>query len=360
MKKRTCKTRAVVIGLVAFFILLIPFFILYHICLSSFFPVDAEGYIVAPDWYTPLGFLFASIASLITAPLAGKYYIRKRESAEQMLARYRRPGFHNTSESVQIQDYLHDETPQVTPSQNSVMANGNSYLQRSGVAFTTSEYSWPVLSVPYRHSPITDIDSMDGHAFERWCADLLRHNGFTSVEVTRGSGDQGVDILAEKEGIKYAIQCKNYSTDLGNKPIQEVNTGKVIYRCHVAAVMTNRYFTSGGREAAAATGVLLWDRAWLEQHLPQEQEDSFSYSPAPANSYFSQRDELFPFAVEIILSTRQASVSMLTRRLKIGYARAARIIDEMEEEGIVGPFQGSRPRDILITPDQWYDGTYRK
>ena len=55
----------------------------------------------------------------------------------------------------------------------------------------------------------------------------------------------------------------------------------------------------------------------------------------------------------MILETGQASVSMLQRRLKLGYARAARIVDEMEEKGIVGPFQGSKPRAILVTKEQW-------
>ena len=64
-------------------------------------------------------------------------------------------------------------------------------------------------------------------------------------------------------------------------------------------------------------------------------------------------DEMLPVAVEVVLETGQASVSMLQRRLKLGYARAARIVDEMEEKGIVGPFQGSKPRAILITKEQW-------
>jgi S-DNA-T family DNA segregation ATPase FtsK/SpoIIIE len=64
-------------------------------------------------------------------------------------------------------------------------------------------------------------------------------------------------------------------------------------------------------------------------------------------------DELMPAAVDVILETSQASVSMLQRRLKLGYARAARIMDEMEEKGIVGPFEGSKPRQLLITKDQW-------
>ena len=64
-------------------------------------------------------------------------------------------------------------------------------------------------------------------------------------------------------------------------------------------------------------------------------------------------DEMLPAAVDVILETGQASVSMLQRRLKLGYARAARIVDEMEEKGIVGPFQGSKPRSILVTKEQW-------
>ncbi len=64
-------------------------------------------------------------------------------------------------------------------------------------------------------------------------------------------------------------------------------------------------------------------------------------------------DELLPAAVDVILETGQASVSMLQRRLKLGYARAARIVDEMEDRGIVGPFVGSKPREILITKEQW-------
>ena len=64
-------------------------------------------------------------------------------------------------------------------------------------------------------------------------------------------------------------------------------------------------------------------------------------------------DEMLPAAVDVIMETGQASVSMLQRRLKLGYARAARIVDEMEEKGIVGPFQGSKPRAILITKEEW-------
>ena len=66
-------------------------------------------------------------------------------------------------------------------------------------------------------------------------------------------------------------------------------------------------------------------------------------------------DELLGAAVEVILETGQASVSMLQRRLKLGYSRAARLVDQMEERGIVGPFEGSKPRQLLITKEQWQE-----
>ena len=125
----------------------------------------------------------------------------------------------------------------------------------------------PIPPSPRIRTSMSRIDAMEGHEFERFTADLLRRLGYQNVEVTRGSGDQGVDVLAEKEGVRYAIQCKCYSSDLGNKPVQEVNTGKVIYHCHVGVVITNRHFTAGAREAAAATGVLLWDREKLQAML---------------------------------------------------------------------------------------------
>ncbi len=78
-----------------------------------------------------------------------------------------------------------------------------------------------------------------------------------------------------------------------------------------------------------------------------------SVSDPEPNADELEGDELLPQAVDVVLETGQASVSMLQRRLKLGYSRAARIVDEMEEKGIVGPFQGSKPRNILITKEQW-------
>ena len=69
----------------------------------------------------------------------------------------------------------------------------------------------------------------------------------------------------------------------------------------------------------------------------------------------SEFDELLPQAVDVVLEAKQASVSMLQRRLKLGYSRAARIVDQMEEIGVVGPFEGSKPRQLLVTKEQWME-----
>ena len=76
---------------------------------------------------------------------------------------------------------------------------------------------------------------------------------------------------------------------------------------------------------------------------------------APDQNAADDVDELLPAAIDVVMETGQASVSMLQRRLKLGYSRAARIVDEMETRGIVGPFEGSKPRQLLITKEQWQE-----
>lgn len=204
-------------------------------------------------------------------------------------------------------------------------------------------------------NPLLLVDSMNGHDFEHWCAQLLQKNGFGNVEVTPGSGDQGVDVLACKDGVHYAIQCKCYHSDLGNTPVQEVFAGKEFYRCQVGAVMTNRHFTSGAKQLASHTRVLLWDREKLIEMLKIAGEKfPEATEPKPnADLTAKEADALFRAAVEIVLETGQASVSLLQRRLKLGYVRASGLIDRMEDSGIIGPFEGVRPRAILINKRKW-------
>lgn len=108
------------------------------------------------------------------------------------------------------------------------------------------------------------IDDMEGHDFEYYCAEWLEAHGFLSVEVTRGSGDYGIDILAEKEGVSYAVQCKCYQGPVGVKAVQEAYAGRDYYDRMVGVVMTNQYFTAPAVEAAKKLKVMLWDRDYID------------------------------------------------------------------------------------------------
>ena len=113
-------------------------------------------------------------------------------------------------------------------------------------------------------------DELEGHEFEYYCAELLKKKGFIDVEVTKGSGDYGADILAEKDGVTYAIQCKCYTAPIGVKAIQEAYAGRDYYDKMVGAVLTNQYFTTPAVEAAKKLKILLWDRGYLESMIEEE------------------------------------------------------------------------------------------
>ena len=132
-----------------------------------------------------------------------------------------------------------------------------------------------------------DYDYMSGEDFEYFCADILRGNGFKDVEVTKASGDHGIDVLAKKDGVKYAIQCKRYSKPVGNKAVQEAYSGKAIYNADVAVVMSNMDFTPQAIEDARKLKVELWDRnniyslqrngnVGVEQYITQPIEENYS------------------------------------------------------------------------------------
>ena len=96
----------------------------------------------------------------------------------------------------------------------------------------------------------------DGHAFEKWVAEALIGFGW-EAEVTSGSGDQGIDVIAKKEGKKLGIQCKLYSSAIGNKAVQEAHAGKSYYNADAVAVLSNASYTSSAKDLARVTGVEL-------------------------------------------------------------------------------------------------------
>lgn len=140
----------------------------------------------------------------------------------------------------------------------------------AGVVFLTGIISAFFISRGFRKGrEASEIDTMNGHDFEYFCADLLKKRGFIDVTVTKGSGDYGIDVLAEKEGVTYAVQCKAYAEPVGVKAVQEAFAGKEYYDRMVGAVMTNQYFTKPAVEAAKKLKILLWDRGYLDSMLDE-------------------------------------------------------------------------------------------
>lgn len=101
-----------------------------------------------------------------------------------------------------------------------------------------------------------DINTTNPYTFEKQCAITLNNHGW-NANTTPKSSDQGVDVIAEKNGKSIAIQCKLYSKPVGNKAVQEVNTGKSYYKTDYAAVVTNNTYTTAARRLAQNCGVLL-------------------------------------------------------------------------------------------------------
>lgn len=121
---------------------------------------------------------------------------------------------------------------------------------------------------------IINIDNMSGHEFEMFCAKVLQMNGFYDINVTKASGDQGVDVIALKNNIRCAVQCKRYSSNVGNKAVQEVIAGMQYYNCPIGIVMTNSYFTQSAKDLANRAEIILWDRDFLCKYMTPQQPTS--------------------------------------------------------------------------------------
>ena len=104
---------------------------------------------------------------------------------------------------------------------------------------------------------------------ERFAGDVFKHLGF-AVRLTGKSGDQGVDVLAERPGLRVAVQVKCYSSAVGNSAVQEAFAGQAHYRCDKCVVLTNNYFTASAKSLAASTGCLLIDRDRVPQLIRGE------------------------------------------------------------------------------------------
>jgi len=142
----------------------------------------------------------------------------------------------------------------------------NSTKDNSLKAMENMLFASPKVSANQLFYTIDDIDLMDGVEFEKLIAKLFRKMGY-DAEVTKTSGDQGIDVIAIKNGFKYGIQAKCYSSQVSNSAIQEAVAGKAFYSLNKVIVVTNNYFTKSAIKLAEANNVILWDRTILKEKL---------------------------------------------------------------------------------------------
>ena len=208
---------------------------------------------------------------------AARLVIDNNKGSYGLLQRYLKIGFNR---AARIMDQL-EKAGIVGPEQGTAprrvlmtLRQFEQYLEDGMFCFPSNESDdYPVLSDTNERVALynNQYDYMDGHDFEYYCADILKKNGFSNVEVTQGSGDHGIDILADKDDISYAIQCKCYSSNIGNAAVQQAHTGKSIYHKDIAVVLTNQYFTTQAKEEADVLGVKLWDRDKLQELINNSQ-----------------------------------------------------------------------------------------
>ena len=100
---------------------------------------------------------------------------------------------------------------------------------------------------------------------------------------------------------------------------------------------------------------MTYDEKIIQEIERQAVSEKKKGSDKDSGGGFMDEDEMLPSAIECVIDMGQASTSLLQRKLKLGYARAARIMDMMEEKGIIGPYEGSKPRAVLISKERWVE-----
>ncbi len=201
---------------------------------------------------------------------AGRYVIEHKEISIGILQRMFKVGFNRAS---RIMDQL-SATGVVTLDLRLETGKAIMSLKEFEAFIISSDYLNRVSAPDENYEPSSTelhrlslynnkFDYMSGNDFEYYCAELLKKSGFMKVQVTSASGDYGADILAEQHGIKYAIQCKCYSSDIGIDAVYQISGGMKYYEANVGCVLTNRYFTRQARELADKIGIILWNRDFL-------------------------------------------------------------------------------------------------
>ena len=184
---------------------------------------------------------------------------------------------------------------------------------------------------------------------------MSRHVSLSVATGVAGDGGEGVQMLREQKQTRVAAGVRekefSFSEELPLSPgrggAEEILSTRVDVRGTDSKLIGSKLVVKGFLSVSVLYRETGGRLGFLQQELP--------FSQILEGGGFDEEDDMLPAAIECVIEMGMASTSMLQRKLKLGYARAARIVDQLEEKGVVGPFEGSKPRQVLITRDQWYE-----
>ncbi len=202
-----------------------------------------------------------------------------------------------------------------------------------------------------------DYDSMTGEEFENYVAYLLNKTGYTNIKVTSTSGDYGVDILAYKNGKKYAYQCKRYSEPVGNHAVQEVFSGKAYYDADEAVVITTNYFTPAAINTANKLNVYLVNRDELNKLIKQIQRTEVQVQKKPQQTNDSTEKLCADYSPEKILGPNYYK-EKLQRPIGDYYASTKKLNSENNTEPNCNSDRLNRPIGSYYSPQKELDADY--
>ena len=188
-----------------------------------------------------------------------------------------------------------------------------------------------------------DFDSMDGLGFEHFVAKLLSQRGF-SAEVTKGSGDLGVDILATNPKGRFAIQVKRYNQPVSRRAVSDAVAGRDHYKCDFAMVITNNYFTNDAKKLAGTNSCLLVDRDELQIWITGSSARGYDFTESLNAEIARLQDAGYLWGEEIVAEA--------TRELRVEFKTGFGESHQIENSSVISPHNDSvGDRDHYVFPN---------
>ena len=185
---------------------------------------------------------------------------------------------------------------------------------------------------------------MTGIEFERYVYEILKRIGYKHIQLTKKSGDYGIDILASYKGVRYAFQCKYYSKPVGVSAIQQAYSGCEYYGYDEAVVVTNQTFTRQAHDLALKNGVILWDGDKLMKMRRKANSHALFYR-------FHHRNDSHPYEdiLKVIIEAGYASSDLLYQQCSMNISQIDYILDDLEFYDIVSSEDEYGIREVYIS-----------